>query len=320
MKKALLIGNNNYPNKPLSVCLNDVDLLCSHLSSKEDNYNIMVIKDEPRSSVVLKEISNLFSDYCDTALLYFSGHGCYNGSDYYLAFPGDSKTGQDGLIDLKQILGIVINSPARQKIIILDSCFAGGMGIVYNNKEISALPENLAILTACKSNEKSYCGDNYSKFTEILCHALSGAAADYAGNITINSLYSYVEKFFGEKEQRPIFKINATESFIIKKVPPRVPKEVLERTLNLFPSPIEEFQLDPSFEPTNLPNSVDRNCEPYANPDHVSIFGDLQVLESIGLVAPSGVKHMYFAAMYSKSCHLLPEGRYLWDLAKKGLL
>ena len=49
---------------------------------------------------------------------------------------------------------------------------------------------------------------------------------------------------------------------------------------------------------------------------HVSIFKELQLFESVGLVEPVGTEHMYFAAMENKSCKLTALGLHYWRLSK----
>lgn len=46
-----------------------------------------------------------------------------------------------------------------------------------------------------------------------------------------------------------------------------------------------DLPLNPSFESTNSAGQIHEIVEPYANPENVAIFSDLQKLESIGLVA-----------------------------------
>jgi hypothetical protein len=75
--------------------------------------------------------------------------------------------------------------------------------------------------------------------------------------------------------------------------------------------------LDPSYEDTNAKVIEHKVVEPYADPNNVSVFKDLQKLESIGLVVPVGEEHMYFAAMNSKSCRLTALGYHYWRLVKE---
>lgn len=320
MRKALLIGNNKYPTKPLSVCLNDVDLMQSMLYTNPDgsqNFVVTSMKDEKSAQVAFNAIASLFKDPCDCALFYFSGHGGINGDKFCICFAGEDAKGTNSRINLDDILKLVVQSPAKQKIVILDSCCSGGMGQVNKVNPVSVLSENTTILTACKGSEQAKCGTNYSLFTEILCHALNGAAAAYDGSISITGVYGYIERYFKPGEQRPLFKTNTSEAVILKTVIPLVPKDIIIRTLLLFADENSEYNLDPSYEPTNYEGSEDRHLEPYASFDHTAIFADLQALEGIGLVVPTNEAHMYFAAMKSKSCHLTQEGKYCWRLLQK---
>ena len=159
-----------------------------------------------------------------------------------------------------------------------------------------------------------------SFFTTTLCTAMSGAAANIEGRITLNSLYTYADSFFGPGEQRPMFKANTAESVVIRNVEPKVPIEMICRTMRLFSAADAQYKLDPSYEFTNTPDSEHLHYEPWATTDHVAILKDLQKLESVGLVVPTDREHMYEAAMQSSSCRLTPEGRFYWRLVMKGLI
>lgn len=50
--------------------------------------------------------------------------------------------------------------------------------------------------------------------------------------------------------------------------------------------------------------------------ENVAIFKNLQKFQSVGLVMPVDVDHMYFAAMNSKSCRLTALGYHYWRLVK----
>ncbi|MBX9917644.1 MAG: caspase family protein, partial [Nitrosomonas sp.] len=67
-----------------------------------------------------------------------------------------------------------------------------------------------------------------------------------------------------------------------------------------------EYPLDPGYEFT----------EPAADDKCVAIFKELQKMEGVGLVAPVGEEHMYYAAINSKSCRLTNLGKQYWSLIK----
>ena len=150
--------------------------------------------------------------------------------------------------------------------------------------------------------------------------ALDGAASDFLGNITIGSIYAYVDKFFSAAEQRPVFKTNVTEFVPLRNVTPKVSPDIIKEITTLFVNVDDKIQLDPSFEFSNSEGTRIPLQEPYAVPENVEKMKKLQALTRIGFVEPIGEEHMYYAAMNRKQCRLTSIGSYYWILAKKGLV
>ena len=141
----------------------------------------------------------------------------------------------------------------------------------------------------------------------MISDALRGGAADLRGNITPGSLYAYVDEALGAWDQRPIFRPNDTSFAKLRKIPPKVPFEVLRKITQYFAIPDAEHKLDPSYEDT----------DPSANLAKVKIFKDLQKLQSVGLVVPVDAEFMYFAAINSTSCRLTALGYQYWRLVNE---
>lgn len=323
-KKALLIGINNYPAPfKLNGCIEDITTLKSAIERNEDggpNFEVKLIKDEQSSSNAMKEIKSLFGDDADVALLYFSGHGFINTTGAEIVFPRNivSDDIYNTGLQMSDIMAIVNHSKVKNKIIILDCCHSGAIGKYDIQEDKSELMPGVSILTACREDESALEMGGHGVFTELLCDALNGGAADFCGNITIGGIYAYIDRSFGAWEQRPIFKTNVTEFIPLKTVKPTVDLSYIRELTSLFEKPEKHFQLDPSFEKTNSP-SVEHKCiPPYAQEDHVKQFSILQKLQSIGFVRPIDEEHMYFAAINSKSCKLTALGQYYWRLVKNG--
>ena len=145
---------------------------------------------------------------------------------------------------------------------------------------------------------------------------LKGGAADIGGNITPASLYSFVDQSLGAWQQRPVFKTNISQFLPLRTIQAKVSKTILRKLSTYFKNPTDEFKLDPSYEYTNAPDVEHEVIEPYADEEHVSIFKELQLFESVGLVEPVGTEHMYFAAMESRACKLTALGLHYWKLSK----
>lgn len=323
MKKALLIGINNYPNGyELRGCIEDVRSIAPLLERNEDgskNFDVQIKEDIQTSREAMSMIQTLFSGNDDYALLYFSGHGYLDEFGGTIVMPEDIRT--DGHyyvgLQMKDIMTLVNQSHIKNKIVILDCCHSGFLGKEHVNSCDSVIGSGVSILTACREDESAMELGGHGMFTELLSTALSGGAADFLGNITIGGIYAYIDRSFGAWEQRPVFKTNVTEFAPLRCVKPPIDINIIRQLTALFPDKDQEMQLNPSFEDTNDPCVEHEYVEPYADSTHVAEFKMLQKLQSIGFVKPVGEEFMYFAAMHNKSCKLTPLGQYYWRLVNE---
>ena len=137
-----------------------------------------------------------------------------------------------------------------------------------------------------------------------------GGASDVVGNVTVASMYAYVDQALGPWDQRPVFKSHVSKLIPMRRCSPAVNLNILRLLPRYFLKDCDELKLDPSYEP---------DCEP-CHAEHQEVFSNLQKLRAARLLEPVGEDHMYYAAMNSKSCRLTPLGRYYWKLANSGQL
>jgi hypothetical protein len=270
------------------------------------NFKVSSCADEVIEKKSLKnDIEKLFKDDNDIALFYFSGHGYIDTTGGYL-ITSECKNGDDGL-SMNDLLIFVNNSKAKNKIIILDCCHSGEFGnIKQSNADNALLSEGTTILTASGKDEYAAENNGSGLFTRLFVDAMNGSASDLVGNITPGSIYSHIDQSLGAWEQRPIFKTYVKTFTTLRKVPPPISLSNLKKLVELFHTKEKNFKLDPSFEPESK-NPINEN---------VAKFKLLQKYNRINLVVPVGAKHMYFAAIKSKSCKLTILGKYYWNLIK----
>jgi len=317
MKKALVVGINNYPSSPLRGCINDASGLASIIETHGDgspNFDVRLETDVQTKSELKTMIVELFSGNSDTVLLYFSGHGFLNELGGYLVTP-DHKTYDEG-ISMDEILVLANQSKAKDKIIILDCCHSGAFGSPTIGRGASQLDEGVSILTASRDDESSMEINGHGIFTNLLLDALQGGAADLRGHISPGGVYAYIDQALGAWEQRPVFKTNVTRFTSLRTINPQVPLSTLRKIIEYFPVPQQEYSLDPSYEDTNTKTVEHDVIEPYAKAENVAVFKNLQKLQSVGLVVPVDSEYMYFAAMESKACKLTSLGYHYWRLVK----
>jgi hypothetical protein len=317
MKKTLVVGINNYISSPLRCCINDASGVATVLETHGDgspNFDVRLEIDVKTKSKLKTMIVELFSGNSDITLLYFSGHGYLNEIGGYLVTP-DHKRYDEG-ISMDEILVLANQSKSKDKIIILDCCYSGALGTPTIGGGASQLQEGVSILTASRDDESSLEINGHGVFTNLLLNALQGGASDLRGHISPGGVYAYIDQALGAWEQRPVFKTNVTRFTSLRTVTPQVPLDTLRKITEYFPTPQDEFNLDPSYEDTNTKDVKHVVVEPYAKPENVAVLKNLQKFQSVGLVVPVNSEYMYFAAMESKSCRLTSLGYHYWRLVK----
>lgn len=313
MRKALVIGIDDYPTCPLKGCVNDAISIKSVLDRHSDgspNFSVKQILSTESTitrSLLKEEIENLFSGDPDVALFFFAGHGCLNSFGGYIVTP-DFKKYDEG-VSMDDVLGAANRSKAKNRIIILDCCHSGNMGSpTITEGKFAELADGVTVLTACRPTETASEINGQGVFTALLVDALQGGSSDLVGHVSPGSVYAYVDRALGPWAQRPVFKTNVSRFVSLRNVDPPIETSVLRKITEHFRTPYDEFQLDPTFEDT------EKNCD--AN--HVAIMKELQKMEGVGLVTPVGEDHMYYAAIKSKTCKLSALGVQYWNLVKSG--
>lgn len=314
MRKALVIGINYYDNKELGLkgCVPDAYSVNSVLEQNSDGTKNFDVKLCPAidvntriTRIVLKDlVKELFLDDSEIALFYFSGHGYIENTGGYL-ITSECSAGDDGL-PMSEVLSIVNESRAHNKIIVLDTCHSGVMGNFDVKGDIAYIHEGVTILTASRKDQCSVDEGDGSTFTKLFVDALSGAAANLLGDISPGSVYAHIDQSLGAWKQRPIFKTNVKNFVCLRKVQPPISLTDLKKITELF-SDSFEFNLDPSFEPES----------DYPDKSNTEKFALLQKYNRVNLVVPVDAPHMYHAAMNSKSCKLTVVGENYWKLVKE---
>lgn len=331
MRKALIIGLDKYKVIPaLKGCVSDAYSIKSVLEHHGDGkINFadprLLVSSEGNTvtkSELKKLIRDLFSGESEIALLYFAGHGFSNDTGGYLCAE-DSSDGEDGL-PVSEIMILANKSKAKNKVIILDSCFSGEIANNPNFSAMAEIKEGTTILTAATSEQ--YAMENEDEdgtsglFTDLLVDALRGSAANLLGEITPGSVYAHIDQSLGPWSQRPVFKTNVQTFISLRNVSPLVEIDDLRKLTDFFISIDYRLPLDPSFEPDRNQEQIDDPKIAKPNQENVLIFDLLQKFVKVNLVKPVGEKHMFYAAMNSQSCELTVLGQHYYKLIKKKLI
>jgi hypothetical protein len=191
--------------------------------------------ERPTRGAILKRLSNLRGVVPRDALLVvaFSGHGIERGGKGYLLAAdaqslNDVALLEDTAVSTDRMRELIKATGVRQVIMLVDACRndpEAGRGGVDNvmtetfgrafdfgvrNKEVEAFVTLYASAVGEKAYENRTRGQGY--FSEALVEALSGAAANPKGEVTLDALLRYVTEavakrtalqFGAAKQQRP---------------------------------------------------------------------------------------------------------------------
>lgn len=314
MRRALLVGIDDYPNAPLAGCVRDALTLAELLSRHEDgapNFDARVMTAGPEriTRAILREaIEELFASPADVALFYFSGHGTENDLGGFLVTQDAAR--YDEGVSMGDVLALA-NKADRigEVVIVVDSCHSGWLGTVpaVDNRG-AVLREGISILTASRSSQVAMERGGVGVFTDLVCSALDGGAADILGEVSVAAVYAYVDQALGAWEQRPLFKSHVSRMLSLRTARPAVDIGILRKIPEWFPDPEADFPLSPRYEHTVEPADLEAR----------KVFRCLQKCNRVKLVEPVDEEDMYYAAMNSTGCRLTALGRYYWKLANDG--
>lgn len=326
MRKALIVGIDYYDQiGSLSGAVNDAHTVRAVLERHADgrlNFQQprLMTSTGPGATVTRAElreaVEELFRDDAEISLFYFSGHGYIDGAGGYLC-ASDCASGHDGL-SLFDVMTFANNSPAKNKVIVLDSCHSGVAGGNPVAAQVAEIKEGVTILTASTAEQYAMEAGASGVFTSLLVDALSGAAANLVGDVTPGSVYAHIDQSLGNWAQRPVFKTNVKKFVSLRETKAPIDLADLQKLTVLFDEPTTQLALDPSYEPER--SGQEDEAVPLPDPARNADFAVLQALVKVNLVRPVDAPHMWHAAMESKACELTVLGQHYWKLVKQDLI
>jgi len=224
-ERALVIGISDYPPPitKLPAVANDVREMAILLGSDKGQFpaqNVIRLSDgEATSQKVIEAIETTFAKVQpdDSVFAYMAGHGTVVKGDYY--FVAHNTNVQDipsTGVRLKKIKEAFDASLSQRAFLWLDFCHTGGIiprdfGTERDAREVISRAlevvqgQGKLIVAACTPGQKAYESAvvGHGLFTDALLRGLKGEAAN-KGEVTVNSLYDYIDRQMGGERQRPM--------------------------------------------------------------------------------------------------------------------
>lgn len=240
MKRALVVGIDDYPDNPLSACGSDArsvhERLCCHADGSPNFESLLVCNPEWRveQAILRQLLEHTLSRVADQALFYFAGHGGIDASGGYL-LAQDSHDGSTG-IRMADVLRLANDSPVEDVTILLDCCAAGELGHLDHEEDRALIDEGLSIIAAARSTEKAVEREGGGLFTSLLCEVLDGAGANVRGVVTTLDVYAHLDESLGSWDQRPQLKAYVSRLVPLRQCEPAVSDAVLRKLSTWFPT------------------------------------------------------------------------------------
>lgn len=190
-RMALLIGNFRYqpPIPPLETPPHDVDRIAAALGRKL-GFEVRVLKNATKADMV-RAVAALAREVgpADSVFVYYAGHGyLMDDTDmgYWIPVDGSVKTAVQWIsnADISKLLGAV---PARQLMLVSDSCFSGTLareqGVAAGAKSREEVLRRRSVLVLSSGGEEPVSDEGKEGHSIFAWHFLN--ALDRLGGTTV---------------------------------------------------------------------------------------------------------------------------------------
>jgi hypothetical protein len=202
--RAILIGSGTYDDSTLANLLgpeNDVHALDSALIHEDWGLfrpkDITTLINESRRGVQ-KELRHFFDRATpdDVLLVYFSGHGKNVGGGLYFCLRDTENDRLEATgLSASDVSAYIARCSSQRVVILLDCCHSGAFKGSLDTSELQGTGRFVLSSTHAEGQSPDAKDpDDLSPFTEYVCDALTGEAADVDDRVTFRALVSYMEE------------------------------------------------------------------------------------------------------------------------------
>lgn len=165
-----------------------------------------------------KFVANLHAE--DQALIFLSSHAEVDvkSKELYICLHDTEKSNLFTAITFSEILNIILTSPVKQVLILLDVCYSGQAtqkhnNIVKDNKQVSILSSTQYYLQSWENKDGSG-----SIFLNSIIAGITSGKADFnrKGQISVTDLYTYLALNEKIKQLPSILGVNSTDFIFCK--------------------------------------------------------------------------------------------------------
>lgn len=173
---------------------------------------VVLLNDRATRSDFDKHVGRWLSNNVEkdsTVFIYYSGHGAPNpntGDAYLVPYDGDPSFIEDTGYSLQRLYEQLGRLPAKEIIVVLDSCFSGAGGrsvlakgarpLVMSRQNALIIPHNVTVMAAAAINQISstYQEKSHGLFTYFMLKGIKdGNVVKQNGAIAVSDLFTFVK-------------------------------------------------------------------------------------------------------------------------------
>jgi hypothetical protein len=214
---AIVIGIEQYRQKlpKADYAVNDAKLMSEYLSRvmgyPEENV-VTLLNEHAAMGDFVKYFEKWLSNNVEkdgSIFIYFSGHGAPNpktGDAYLVPYDGDPSFIAETGYSLKRMYNALGKLPAKEIVVVLDSCFSGAGGrsvlakgarpLVMNLQDDIVLSKNMTVMSASSGDQISstYDEKGHGLFTYFMLKGIKNEdVVKPNGSIKMEDLYGYIK-------------------------------------------------------------------------------------------------------------------------------
>lgn len=219
--QAVLIGNSEYPSDPkglpaLPSVKNNIDKLWEILADPKivglPEKNISLIR-ERESNTVASGLARICGEARQGLIVYYAGHGLVgDNGKLFLATRDSTHAHLDyNSLEFQKVKKAIHDSPASQKILILDCCYSGrafdhGLGPTGGNEGAVFPIQGAFTMAACRGYELAFApkDETYTLFTgELIWLLENGIRMHETRGITLKQVFEQIRHELSKNPNLP---------------------------------------------------------------------------------------------------------------------
>lgn len=258
MKIAILIGVSEYLSQPnLPASKNDVSLIKSILDLSGEYSDVLYIDSETNTRQIKNKISEFIAQNTgceiDELFFYFSGHGVFNGADfYYVMSDFDGGKIKSTSLENNELDTMIKSLSPKLTVKIVDACNSG----VSYIKDPGALSKHIDeskfgfskcyFMFSSEDAQYSFADSHLSFFTKAIGKAIASAEEE---TIRYKDIMDFVsDEFNGNENQSPVFVNQASFTEVFIKAVTSESKKLIADTLSVASDIVADVKKQPLKE------------------------------------------------------------------------